>query len=158
MPLNWLQTGLIHLMLPNARIIDARRAPMACCFANFKQHFQRGVWFTYSLEDLGRYYRDYVSLMAHFDAVLPGRVYRVQYERLVGDFEAQVRALLEYCGLEFEPQCLRFHETQRAVHTASSEQVRQPLYADALGQWRHFEPWLGPLRAALGELAEPPAP
>ena len=153
MPLNFLQTGLIHLMLPNARIIDARRSPLACCFANFKQHFQRGVWFTYSLDDLGRYYRDYVSLMAHFDQVLPGRVHRVQYEHLVQDLEEEVRRLLDYCGLPFEEQCLRFHETRRVVQTASSEQVRRPLYAEGLEQWRHFEPWLGPLKDALGDFA-----
>jgi tetratricopeptide (TPR) repeat protein len=153
MPMNFLQTGLIHLMLPNARIIDARRAPLAACFANFKQHFQRGAWFTYDLTDLGRYYRDYVSLMAHFDSVLPGRVHRVQYERLVTDLEAEVRRLLDYCGLPFEEQCLRFHETRRNVQTASSEQVRRPLYVEGLEQWRHFEPWLGPLKAALGDLA-----
>jgi tetratricopeptide (TPR) repeat protein len=153
MPLNFLQTGLIHLVLPNARIIDARRAPLACCFANFKQHFQRGAWFAYSLADLGRYYRDYVRLMAHFDQVLPGRVHRVQYEHLVQDLEGEVRRLLDYCGLPYEEQCLRFHETRRVVQTASSEQVRRPLYVEGLEQWRHFEPWLGPLKDALGNLA-----
>ena len=107
MPANFNHIGLIHLLLPNAKIIDARRAPLACCFANFKQHFQSGVWFTYSLEDLGRYYRDYVRLMQHFDSVLPGRVHRVQYEALVGDLEGEVRRLLAYCGLPFEEQCLR---------------------------------------------------
>ena len=152
---NFLDVGLIHLILPNARIIDARRAPLACCFSNFKQHFESGAWFSYDLEDLGRYYRDYVSLMAHFDAALPGRVHRVQYERLVGDLEGEVRALLEYCGLGFEAQCLRFHETRRVVQTASSEQVRRPLYADSVDDWRNFEPWLGPLKAALGDLANP---
>jgi tetratricopeptide (TPR) repeat protein len=149
---NFLHLGLIHLMLPNARIIDARRSPLACCVANFKQHFYRGVWFTYSLEDLGRYYRDYVSLMAHFDAVLPGRVHRVSYESVVRDLEGEVRRLLEYCGLPFEEQCLRFHETPRAVQTVSSQQVRQPLYAEAVDSWRNFEPWLGPLKQALGDL------
>jgi tetratricopeptide (TPR) repeat protein len=153
---NFLHVGLIHLMLPQARIIDVRRAALPCCFANFKQHFYRGVWFTYSLYDLGCYYRDYVSLMAHFDAVLPGRIYRVSYESLVRDLEGEVRALLEYCGLPFEERCLRFHETRRAVQTLSSEQVRQPLYTDALEQWRNFEPWLGPLREALGDLAATP--
>jgi predicted Zn-dependent protease len=155
---NFLHLGLIHLMLPNARIIDARRAPLGCCVANFKQHFYRGGLFTYSLEDLGRYYRDYLSLMAHFDAVLPGQVYCVRYEDVVRDLEGEVRRLLEYCGLPFEESCLRFHETRRAVQTVSSEQVRQPLYTDALEQWRNFEPWLGPLKEALGELAvTPPA-
>jgi tetratricopeptide (TPR) repeat protein len=153
---NFLHLGLIHLMLPNARIIDARRAPLGCCVANFKQHFYRGAWFTYGLEDLGRYYRDYVRLMAHFDAVLPGQVYRVRYENVVCDLEGEVRRLLEYCGLPFEEACLRFHETRRAVQTVSSEQVRQPLYTDAVEQWRNFEPWLGPLRQALGDLAVAP--
>jgi tetratricopeptide (TPR) repeat protein len=155
---NFLHTGLIHLMLPNARIIDARRSPLGCCFANFKQHFARGVWFTHSLEDIGRYYRDYVTLMAHFDSVLPGRIYRVHYEQLVADLEGEVRKLLEYCALPFEEQCLRFHETQRVVQTVSSEQVRQPLYTESLEQWRNFEPWLGPLKTALGELADTPPP
>jgi tetratricopeptide (TPR) repeat protein len=151
---NFMHAGLIQLILPNARIIDARRAPLPCCFANFKQHFYRGAHFTASLEELGRYYRDYVSLMTHFDAVLPGRIHRVSHERLVGDLEGEVRRLLEYCGLPFEEQCLRFHETQRVVQTVSSEQVRQPLYSDSLDQWRNFEPWLGPLKAALGDLAD----
>ena len=155
-PVNFAHVGLIHLMLPNARIIDARRAALPCCFSNFKQHFQRGVWFTYDLTDLGRYYRDYVSLMSHFDAVLPGRVHRVQYERLVADLEGEVRALLAYCGLPFEQQCLRFHETRRVVQTVSSEQVRQPLYTEGVDQWRNFEPWLGPLKEALGDLAAAP--
>jgi tetratricopeptide (TPR) repeat protein len=153
---NFLHLGLIHLMLPNARIIDARRAPLGCCFANFRQHFHGGQGFSYSLEDLGRYYRDYASLMAHFEAVLPGRVHRVSYESLVRDLEGEVRALLEHCGLPFEAACLSFHETRRAVPTVSSEQVRQPLYSDALGQWRNFEPWLEPLKSALGELAVTP--
>jgi tetratricopeptide (TPR) repeat protein len=150
---NFLDIGLIHLILPNARIIDARRAPLACCFSNFKQHFQSGVWFCYSLEDLGRYYREYVGLMAHFDALLPGRIHRVNYEDLVADFEGEVRRLLDYCGLPFEQQCLRFHETRRVVQTASSEQVRRPLYSDSVDEWRNFEPWLGPLKDALGDLA-----
>jgi hypothetical protein len=153
MPNNFLHVGLIHLMLPNARIIDARRAPLACCFSNFKQHFQAGLWFSYDLTDIGNYYRDYVRLMAHFDELLPGRVHRVQYERLVADLEGEVRALLAYCGLPFEERCLRFNETERVVQTASSEQVRRPLYTDSLEQWRHFEPWLGPLKEALGDLA-----
>jgi predicted Zn-dependent protease len=150
---NFLHLGLIHLMLPNARIIDARRSALGCCFANFKQHFQRGLWFSYSLEDLARYYREYVSLMAHFDAVLPGRIYRVCYEDVVRDLEGEVRRLLDHLGLPFEEQCLRFHETRRTVATLSSEQVRQPLYTEGVAQWRNFEPWLGPLKEALGELA-----
>jgi tetratricopeptide (TPR) repeat protein len=152
MPSNFLHVGLIHLLLPNAKIIDSRRAPLACCFANFKQHFQSGAWFTYDLSDLGRYYRGYVRLMNHFDSVLPGRVHRVQYEDLVADLEGEVRRLLAYCGLPFEEQCLRFYETERVVQTVSSAQVRKPLYADAVEQWRNFEPWLGPLKEALGDL------
>jgi len=150
MPNNFSYIGLIHLILPNARIIDVRRHPMACCFSCFKQHFASGQNFSYSLENLGRFYRDYVELMAHFDDVLPGRVHRVYYEALVDDTETQVRALLDHCGLPFEPQCLRFFETTRAVRTASAEQVRQPIFRQGLDQWRHYEPWLGPLKAALG--------
>jgi predicted Zn-dependent protease len=150
MPNNWLHAGLIHLMLPNARIIDARRDPMGCCWSCFRQHFARGQHYTYSLEDLGRYYRDYLELMAHFDTVLPGRVHRVHYERLVTDTEAEVRRLLEYCRLPFDAACLRFHESPRAVATASSEQVRRPIYREALGHWRNYAPWLEPLRLALG--------
>jgi tetratricopeptide (TPR) repeat protein len=158
MGVNFIHVGLIHLMLPNARIIDARRSALGCCFSNFKQHFHRGLWFSYSLEDLGRHYRDYVTLMAHFDAVLPGRVLRVDYEEVVRDLEGEVRRLLDFCGLPFEEQCLRFHENRRIVATMSSEQVRQPLYAEGVGQWRNFEPWLGPLKEALGELAGADAP
>jgi Flp pilus assembly protein TadD len=154
MPTNFFHAGLIHLVLPNARIIDARRSPLGCCFANFKQHFQSGVWFSYDLEDIGHYYRDYVHLMAHFDTVLPGRVHRIYYEKLVADLEGEVRKLLDYCGLPFEEQCLRFHETRRVVHTASSEQVRRPLYADGVDQWRNFEPWLDKLKEALGDVVQ----
>jgi tetratricopeptide (TPR) repeat protein len=150
MPNNFAHVGLIHLILPNARIVDARRHPMACCFSNFKQHFARGQNFSYSLGDIGRYYRDYVELMAHFDQVLPGRVHRVHYEAMVDDTEAQVRALLDYCGLPFEGACLRFFENDRPVRTASSEQVRQPIFREGLDQWRHYSPWLGPLADALG--------
>ncbi|HSR65943.1 MAG TPA: sulfotransferase [Xanthomonadaceae bacterium] len=160
MPNNFAHVGLIHLALPNARIIDARRHPLACCFSAFKQHFARGQAFSYGLADLGRYYRDYVALMAHFDAVLPGRVHRVTYERLVEDTEAEVRRLLGYCGLPFEDACLRFHENPRAVRTASSEQVRRPIYRDGVDHWRRFEPWLAPLKEALGPVldAYPEAP
>jgi tetratricopeptide (TPR) repeat protein len=154
MPNNFAHVGLIHLMLPNARIVDARRHPLACCFSNYKQHFARGQHFTYDLGDLGRYYRDYVELMAHFDEVLPGRVHRVHYERLIDDTEAEVRRLLDYCGLPFEEGCLRFYENERPVRTASSEQVRQPIYREGVDQWRHFEPWLGPLKEALGPVLE----
>jgi Sulfotransferase family len=154
MPSNFLHVGLIHLILPNARIIDARRSPLACCFSNFKQHFQAGVWFSYSLSDIGRFYRSYVQLMTHYDSVLPGRVHRVSYELLVSDLEGEVRKLLEYCGLPFEDQCLRFHETRRVVQTASSEQVRRPLFAEGVDQWRNFEPWLGELKQALGDVIQ----
>jgi tetratricopeptide (TPR) repeat protein len=149
MPNNFRHLGLIHLILPNARIIDARREPLACCFSNFKQLFANGQEFTYSLEDIGRYYRSYVALMDHWDAVLPGRVLRVQHEAVVADLEGNVRRLLEFCGLDFEPQCVEFYKTERSVRTASSEQVRRPIFKEGLDQWRHFEPWLGPLEAAL---------
>jgi len=155
MPNNFRHLGLIHLMLPNAKIIDARRDPMACCFSNFKQLFASGQEFTYGLEDIARYYRGYVDLMAHWDAALPGRVLRVQHEQVVADLEGSVRRILAYCGLEFEPACLEFYKTERSVRTASSEQVRQPIYTEGLDQWRHFEPWLAPLRAALGPLVAP---
>ena len=150
MPNNFAHVGLIHAILPNAKIIDARRHPLACCFSNFKQHFARGQAFSYDLADMGHYYADYVALMAHFDAVLPGRIHRVIYEDMVADTETQVRALLDYCELAFDPRCLRFFENTRAVRTASSEQVRQPIYTGGLAQWRRFEPWLGPLKHALG--------
>ena len=154
MPNNWPFVGLIQLILPNSKIIDARRHPLGCCFSGFKQHFARGQGFTYSLEDIGNYYRDYVELMAHFDAVLPGRVHRVIYERNVEDTEAEVRRLLDYCGLPFEEQCLRFYENDRAVRTASSEQVRKPIFRDGVDHWRHYEPWLGPLKEVLGPVLE----
>jgi len=154
MPNNWTHIGFIHLMLPNAKIIDARRHPLSCCFSNFKQHFTRGQYFTNSLEDIGRFCRDYVDLMAHFDAVLPGRVHRVIYERMVEDTETEVRRLLAYCDLPFEDACLRFYETDRAVHSPSSEQVRQPIFREGVDQWRNYEPWLGPLKEALGPVLE----
>jgi tetratricopeptide (TPR) repeat protein len=156
MPNNFRHLGLIHLILPRAKIIDARREPLACCFGNLKQLFASGQQFTYSVGDIARYYRSYVELMAHWDEVLPGRVLRVQHEELVGDFEANVRRILEFCSLDFEPDCLEFHKTERTVHSASSEQVRQPLNRRGIDQWRHFEPWLGPLREALGDLAPRP--
>ncbi|HEX5460251.1 MAG TPA: sulfotransferase [Steroidobacteraceae bacterium] len=152
MPNNCMYVGLIHLILPNAVIIDARRHPLGCCFSCFKQHFARGQWFSYGLEDLGRYYRDYVELLAHFDEVLPGRVARVFYETLIDDTDTEVRRLLEHCGLPFEPACLRFYENERAVRTASSEQVRRPIFRDAVDHWRHYEPWLGPLARTLGDV------
>jgi tetratricopeptide (TPR) repeat protein len=160
MPNNFAHVGLIHLILPNAKIIDARRHPLACGFSNFKQHFARGQAFSYDLVDMGCYYADYVALMAHFDAVLPGRIHRVTYESMVADTEAEVRALLDYCGLPFDERCLRFFENDRPVRTASSEQVRQPIFRDGVDQWRHFEPWLGPLKQALGPVLDhyPAAP
>jgi hypothetical protein len=152
MPNNFRHIGLIHLILPNAKIIDARRDPMACCFGAFKQLFAEGQAFTYGLEEIGRYYRGYVELMDHWDEVLPGKILRVQHEDVVADLETQVRRILKYCGLPFEPSCLDFHKTERAVRTASSEQVRQPLYKSGLDQWRNYEPWLEPLRVALGQV------
>lgn len=154
MPNNFEHVGLIHLALPRARIIDARRHPLGCCFSGFKQHFARGQNFTYSLEHIGRYYRDYVELMAHFDAVLPGRVHRVFYESMIEDTEGEVRRLLAYCELPFEAGCLRFFENDRAVRTASSEQVRRPIFREGVDHWRHYEPWLGPLKAALGPVLD----
>jgi len=154
MPNNWESVGLIHLILPNAKIIDARRHPLGCGLSTFKQNFSRGQSFSYALDDIGSHYADYVELMAHFDAVLSGRVLRVHYERMVEDTEAEVRRLLAYCGLPFEPDCLKFYETDRPVRTASSEQVRQPIFRDGLDQWRHYEPWLGPLKAALGPVLD----
>jgi tetratricopeptide (TPR) repeat protein len=150
MPNNWAHVGLIALTLPNARIIDARRHPMGCCFSGFKQHFARGQAFSYGLDDIGRYYADYVELMAHVDAVLPGRVHRVIYEEMVAEPEVQIRALLDYCGLPFEESCLNFHENDRAVRTASSEQVRRPIFKDAVEHWQNYESWLDPLKSALG--------
>jgi len=152
MPNNWAHVGLIRLILPNARIVDARRHPLACGFSNFKQHFARGQAFSYDLHELGLYYRDYVELMDHFDRVQPGAVHRVFHEALVENPDAEVRALLEYLGLRFAPECLRFYETERAVRTASSEQVRRPISREGVEQWRDYDPWLGPLRETLGRL------
>jgi tetratricopeptide (TPR) repeat protein len=149
MPNNFRHLGLIHLILPNAKIIDARRNAMACCFSNFKQLFAAGQEFTYSLEDIGRYYRTYVELMAHWDSVLPGKVLRIEHEDVVDNLEANVRRILDFCGLEFEAQCVEFYKTERSVRTASSEQVRRPIFKEGVNQWRSFEPWLGPLKAAL---------
>jgi len=150
MPNNFRHIGLLHLILPNAKIIDARRDPLACCFSNFKQLFAGGQEFTYSLEDLGCYYRDYLELMDHWERVLPGKILRVQYEEVVEDLPGAVHRMLDFCGLQFEPQCIEFHKTERSVRTASSEQVRRPINRDGLEQWRHYEPWLGPLKQALG--------
>jgi tetratricopeptide (TPR) repeat protein len=152
MPNNFRHIGLIHLILPDAKIIDARREPMACCFSNFKQLFASGQEFTYGLEDIARYYCTYVELMSHWDQVLPGKVLRIQHEEVVGDLEGSVRRLLAFCGLPFEQACVEFHKTERSIRTASSEQVRQPIFKEGLDQWRNFEAWLAPLRAALGDL------
>jgi len=151
MPNNFRHVGLIHLILPNAKIIDARRDPMSCCFSNFKQLFAQGQEFTYGIEDIARYYRTYLDLMDHWDRVLPGRILRVQHEDVVDDLEGSVRRLLDYCQLPFEQGCVDFHQTRRSVRTPSSEQVRQPIFRDGLDQWRDFEPWLDPLKAALGD-------
>jgi tetratricopeptide (TPR) repeat protein len=150
MPNNFRHIGLIHLMLPNARIIDARREPMACCFSNFKQLFASGQQFTYSIEDLTRYYRSYMGLMAHWHLALPGKVLCVEHEDVVENFEPNVRRLLDFCGLEFEPACLEFYRNERSVHSASSEQVRRPINREGVDQWRRYEPWLGPLKESLG--------
>jgi tetratricopeptide (TPR) repeat protein len=151
MPNNFRHLGLIHLILPNAKIIDARREPMACCFSNFKQLFASGQEFTYSIDDIARYYRTYLELMAHWNSVLPGRILRVEHETVVDDLDGTVRRLLDFCGLPFEPACIDFHKTRRSVRTASSEQVRRPIFREGLDQWKHFEPWLEPLREALGD-------
>jgi predicted Zn-dependent protease len=151
MPNNFRHIGLIHLMLPNAKIIDARREPMSCCFSNLKQLFAQGQEFTYSIDDISRYYRTYLELMAHWNAVLPGRILRVHHEDVVDDLEGSVRRILEYCGLPFEPGCVDFHKTERSVRTPSSEQVRQPIFRDGLEQWKQFESWLGPLKESLGD-------
>jgi tetratricopeptide (TPR) repeat protein len=149
MPNNFLHAGLISLILPNAKIIDTRRDGMATGFSAFKQHFARGQNWSYDLVEIGRFYRDYVALMAHFDAIAPGRIHRVNYEAMVDDTEAEVRRLLAYCGLPFEGECLEFHRNSRPVRTASSEQVRRPIFREGIDQWRRFEPWLAPLRDAL---------
>jgi tetratricopeptide (TPR) repeat protein len=152
MPGNFQEVGFIHLILPNARIIDARRNAMACCFSNFKQLFGNGQEFSYDLRHVGDYYRSYVRMMNHWDRVLPGKVLRVWHESTVNDFEGTVRRLLDYLGLAFEQTCLNFYNTRRSVRTVSSEQVRRPIYRDGLEQWRHYEAWLGPLKETLGPL------
>lgn len=154
LPNNWINAGLIHLILPNARIIDARRHPLDCCFSNFKQNYARGQGFSYGLEDLGRYYRGYVEFMAHIDEVLPGRVHRLIHEQLVDDTEAEVRRVLSYLGLPFEDSCLRFYENDRAVRTPSAEQVRRPINREGVERWKAYEPWLGPLKEALGPVLD----
>ncbi len=152
MPNNFRHLGLIHLILPNAKIIDARRDALACCFSNFKQLFAFGQQFTYGIEDITRYYRMYVQLMAHWDQALPGKILRIQHEKVVEDFESSVRRILDFCGLDFEPGCLQFHKTERSVHSASSEQVRRPINREGVDQWRNYERWLGPFQQSLGTL------
>jgi tetratricopeptide (TPR) repeat protein len=150
LPANWMNLGLIRLALPNARIVDARRHPMACGFSNFKQHYATGVAFAYSLDSIGRFYADYLRFMEHFDRVQPGAVHHVLNERLIDDPEGEVRRLLDFVGVPFDPACLEFHRNKRAVRTPSAEQVRRPINRDGVNYWRHYEPWLGPLKAALG--------
>jgi tetratricopeptide (TPR) repeat protein len=154
MPNNFRHIGLIQLMFPNCKIIDARRHPMACCFSNFKQLFGDGQEFSYGLEEVGRYYSGYVELMDHWENALPGKILRVQYEDVVADLDAQVRRLLEFLGLPFDQRCIEFHKNERAVHTPSAEQVRQPVYTSGVEQWRNFDPFLGPLKDSLGFLYE----
>ena len=152
MPNNFRHIGLIHLILPKAKIIDARRAPLDCCWSGYKQLFAEGQEFTYGLDEIGQYYHDYIDLMSHWDHVLPqGRILKVQHEDVLADLEGQVRRLLDYCELPFESDCIDFHKTDRAVRTASSEQVRQPINRAGQDQWRPFENFLGPLKKALGE-------
>ena len=154
MPGNWMFAGLIHLLLPNAKIIDIRRKPMAAGFALFKMNFGKGVDHAYSQSDIARYYLAYADLMAHFDAVLPGRVHHVQYEQLVDDTEGEIRRMIEYCGVPFEEGCLRYWETERAIQTPSSEQVRQPIFSSAVAQWKNYAPWLGEMRDAFGDAVD----
>ncbi len=160
MPNNWMHLGFIHMLLPNAKMVDARRHPMACCFSNYKQHFARGQHFAYSQEEIGRYYRSYVELMAHMERALPEKIHRVCYEHMIDDTEGEIRRLLSYCGLPFEQACLQFYQTERSVRTASAYQVRKPIFREGLDQWRHYEPWLEPLQTALGPVlpAYPAAP
>ena len=152
MPNNFRHIALIHLILPNAKIIDARRNPMACCFSGFKQLFASGQQFSYGLEEIGTYYKDYVEVMNHWDKVLPGKILRVQYEDVVSNLENEVTRILEYCNLPFEDNCINFHKTERNVRTPSSEQVRQPIYKSGLEQWKNYEPWLDPLKKSLGNI------
>jgi hypothetical protein len=154
MPNNFSHVGLIRAILPQATIVDVRRHPMDSCFSTYKQYFAEGQSFSYDLDVLGRYYRCYLALMDHWDEVLPGKILHLQYEELIRDPDVLIRRLLAHCGLPFESACLRFHETQRPVRTASSEQVRQPLYASGVGHWKHFAKGLEPLRDALGDCLE----
>ncbi|MGA2366588.1 MAG: sulfotransferase [Steroidobacteraceae bacterium] len=155
MPNNFRDIGLIHLMLPNAKIIDARREPMACCFGNLKQLFSSGQDFSYNINDIARYYRTYLEIMRHWNMALPGRILTVHHEDVVADLEGSVRRILDFCSLPLEPACLEFHKTPRNVRTASSEQVRQPISREGLDQWRNYEPWLGALKDGLGDALNP---
>lgn len=150
MPRNWLYLPLIKLALPNARIVDVRRHPLDCCWSNYRQLFADSGEYSYDQAELGRYYQSYVRMLAHFDAATPGTVHRLVYEDLVTDPEAEVRRLLDYLGLPFDPACLQFHENRRAVKTSSSEQVRRPISSAGIDQWRDYETWLRPLKDALG--------
>ena len=151
MPSNWMSVPLIRLALPNAIVIDARRHPLACGFSNFKQNYASGAAYTCRLEKMGRYYHDYWRFMRHFDRIQPGVVHRVINERLIESPEMHIRALLDHCGLPFDPACLEFHSNKRAVRTPSAEQVRRPINREGVDSWRHYEQWLDPLKLALGE-------
>jgi hypothetical protein len=153
-PYNFLHIGLIHLILPKAKIIDVRRHPLACCWSNFCAHFEMGALFAYRLNEFARAYADYAALMTHFDSVLPGQVHRVIYEELVGDPETEIRRLLEHLGLPFEEACLAFHANTRAMNSVSSEQVRRPIYSESVGRWRNYESWLGPVKSFLGPMLD----
>jgi hypothetical protein len=154
LPANWMNLGLIRLALPNARIIDARRHPMACGFSNFKQNYASGISFSYSQESIGHFYSDYMRFMDHIERVQPGAVHRVLNERLIDDPEGETRALLDFVGVPFEPACLESHKNKRAIQTPSAEQVRRPINRDGVDSWRPYEPWLGPLKQALGDALE----
>jgi len=154
MPANWTHLPLIRAALPNARIVDARRHPLACGFSNFKQYYASGAGFSYRLESIGRFYRDYWRFMRHFESVQPGVVCRMINEQLIDEPEQQVRRLLDHLGLPFEPSCLEFYKNERAVRTPSAEQVRRPINREGVDSWRHFEPWLGELKNALGPALE----
>jgi hypothetical protein len=154
LPANWVHSGLIRLVLPKAKIIDARRHPMACGFSNFKQNYASGIRFSYSLESIGYFYRDYVRFMDHIDRVQPGAVHRVLNERLIDDPEREVRRMLNFIRLPFDPACLKFHRNKRAIRTPSAEQVRRPINRDGVDSWRHYEQWLQPMKEALGQAVD----
>jgi hypothetical protein len=154
LPANWMHVGLIRLALPNAKIIEARRHPMACGFSNFKQNYASGIRFSYSLQSIGFFYRDYVQFIGHIERVQPGAIHRILNERLIDDPEGEVRRMLNFIGLPFDPACLEFHRNKRAVQTPSAEQVRRPINREGVDYWRHYESWLGPLKEALGSALE----